>query len=121
LGVEKVKRAKIGWARGRFGRTKDGEHARGQDGRDGRGRRRTGKENAELVGGKENMAIGAVVGEEVGAGGRAQSSKVGGWESFEVCSSDNRSSRRRGARSGEKSTIGSRSGGRSEGKARRRG
>jgi hypothetical protein len=74
-----------------------------------------------LVGSKENTAIGAAVGEEVGAGGRAQSSEVGGWESFEVGSSDNRSSRRRGARSGEKSTIGIRSGGRSKGKARSRG
>jgi hypothetical protein len=74
-----------------------------------------------LVGGKENIAIGAVIGEEVGAGGRAQSSKVGGWKSFEVGSSENRNGRRRGARSKEKSTIGSRSGGRSEGKARSRG
>jgi hypothetical protein len=43
-----------------------------------------------LVGGKKNIAIGAVVGEEVGAGGRAQSSEVGGWKSFEVGSSENR-------------------------------
>jgi hypothetical protein len=75
-----------------------------------------------LVGGKKNIAIGAVFGEEVGAGGRAQSSEVGGWKSFEVGSSENRNGRRCGAsRSGEKSTIGSRSGGRSEGKARSRG
>jgi hypothetical protein len=121
LRVKKVERAKIRWSRGRSGRRKDGKHTRGEERSSRRGRRRTGKERTELVGGKKDITVGVVVGKEVGAGGRAESSEVGGGKGFEVGSGE-RSGRRRRARprSRKEGTIGSRSGGRSRGKGGRR-
>lgn len=86
---------------------------------EGAGGGRARKVRSCLAGSEESMTIGAVIGKEIGAGGRAQSGKFGGRKRLKIGGSSDRNDGKLGARSGEKGVVGSCwSAGRSTGAAR---